>query len=425
MTAGMDHFIYRDGALFAEDVPLSEIAEAVGTPFYCYSTATLTRHFRLFDEALEGMDHLVCYAMKAASNQAILRTLAGLGAGMDVVSGGEYMRARAAGVPGERIVFSGVGKTRDEMRLALEGGIRQFNVESEPEMRALSEEAVRLGVVAPITVRVNPDVDAKTHAKIATGKSENKFGIPISRARAVYAEAAALPGIEVIGIDVHIGSQLTELEPFRQAYRKVADLTEQLRAEGHDIRRLDLGGGLGIPYTRSNEAPPLPTEYGALIRETLGHLGCEIEIEPGRLVAGNAGILVSEVIYVKEGEGRDFLILDAAMNDLIRPAMYDAWHDIVPVVEPAPGVEQSAYDVVGPVCESGDTFAKGRMLPPLREGDLVAFRSAGAYGAVMSSEYNTRPLIPEVLVNGRDFAVIRARPTFDEMINRDTIPEWL
>ena len=425
MTAGMDHFIYRDGALFAEDVPLAEIAEAVGTPFYCYSTATLTRHFRLFDEALDGMEHLVCYAMKAASNQAILRTLAELGAGMDVVSGGEYMRARAAGVPGERIVFSGVGKTRDEMRLALEGGIRQFNVESEPEMRALSEEAVRLGVTAPITVRVNPDVDAKTHAKIATGKSENKFGIPISRARAVYAEAAALPGLEVIGIDVHIGSQLTELEPFRQAYRKVADLTEELRAEGHDIRRLDLGGGLGIPYTRSNEAPPLPTEYGALIRETLGHLGCEIEIEPGRLVAGNAGILVSEVIYVKEGEGRDFLILDAAMNDLIRPAMYDAYHDIIPLVEPAPGVEQSTYDVVGPVCESGDTFAKGRMLPPLAEGDLVAFRSAGAYGAVMSSEYNTRPLIPEVLVNGREFAVIRARPTFDEMINRDTIPRWL
>ena len=425
MTAGMDHFIYRDGALFAEDVPLAEIAEAVGTPFYCYPTATLTRHFRLFDEALDGMEHLVCYAMKAASNQAILRTLAELGAGMDVVSGGEYMRARAAGVPGERIVFSGVGKTRDEMRLALEGGIRQFNVESEPEMRALSEEAVRLGVTAPITVRVNPDVDAKTHAKIATGKSENKFGIPISRARAVYAEAAALPGLEVIGIDVHIGSQLTELEPFRQAYRKVADLTEELRAEGHDIRRLDLGGGLGIPYTRSNEAPPLPTEYGALIRETLGHLGCEIEIEPGRLVAGNAGILVSEVIYVKEGEGRDFLILDAAMNDLIRPAMYDAYHDIIPLVEPAPGVEQSTYDVVGPVCESGDTFAKGRMLPPLAEGDLVAFRSAGAYGAVMSSEYNTRPLIPEVLVNGREFAVIRARPTFDEMINRDTIPGWL
>lgn len=421
----MDHFLYHDGVLHAEDVSLSEIAEAVGTPFYCYSTATLTRHFRLFDEALSGMDHLVCYAMKAASNQAILKTLAALGAGMDVVSGGEYARAKAAGVPGERIVFSGVGKTRDEMRQALIGGIRQFNVESEPEMVALNAVALELGVRAPITIRVNPDVDAKTHAKIATGKSENKFGIPIARAREVYAQSAALPGLEVIGIDVHIGSQLTELAPFRLAYEKVAELTQVLRADGHDIRRLDLGGGLGIPYTRSNEAPPLPTEYGALIREVLGHLGCEIEIEPGRLIAGNAGILVSRVIYVKSGEGRDFLILDAAMNDLIRPAMYDAHHDIVPLVEAAPGVEQQPYDVVGPVCESGDTFAKGRMLPPLAEGDLVAFRSAGAYGAVMSSEYNTRPLVPEVLVHGRDFAVIRSRPTFDEMINRDTIPEWL
>jgi len=421
----MDHFLYKDGALFAEDVPVAEIAAAVGTPFYCYSTATLARHFRLFDEALAGMEHLVCYAMKAASNQAILRTLAALGAGMDVVSGGEYARAKAAGVPGERIVFSGVGKTREEMRMALTGGIRQFNVESEPEMAVLNAVALELGVRAPITVRVNPDVDARTHAKIATGKSENKFGIPISRARAVYAEAAAMPGLEVIGIDVHIGSQLTELEPFRQAYEKVAELTETLRADGHDIRRLDLGGGLGIPYTRSNDAPPLPTDYGRLIKETLGHLGCEIEIEPGRLVVGNAGILVSGVIYVKSGEGRDFLILDAAMNDLIRPAMYDAHHDIVPVVEPAPGIEQRPYDVVGPVCESGDTFARGRMMPPVKDGDLVAFRSAGAYGAAMSSEYNTRPLIPEVLVNGREFAVIRARPTFDEMINRDTIPEWL
>ena len=421
----MDHFLYRGGALHAEDVPVAEIAAAVGTPFYCYSTATLSRHFRLFDEALEGVDHLVCYAMKAASNQAILKTLAALGAGMDVVSGGEYARARAAGVPGERIVFSGVGKTREEMRQALEGGIRQFNVESEPEMVALNEVALSLGLRAPITLRVNPDVDAKTHAKIATGKSENKFGIPIARAREVYAEAAALKGLEVVGIDVHIGSQLTDLEPFRQAYEKVAELTGMLRADGHDIRRLDLGGGLGIPYTRSNEAPPLPTEYGQLIKDTLGHLGCELEIEPGRLVAGNAGILVSEVIYLKSGEGRDFLILDAAMNDLIRPAMYDAYHDIVPVREPAPGAEQAPYDVVGPVCESGDTFARARMLPPPAAGDLVAFRSAGAYGAVMSSEYNTRPLVPEVLVHEHQFAVIRARPSFDEIINRDTIPEWL
>jgi len=421
----MDHFLYHNGALCAEDVPLAEIAAQVGTPFYCYSTATLTRHFRLFDEALEGMDHLVCYAMKAASNQAILKTLAALGAGMDVVSGGEYARAIAAGVPADRIVFSGVGKTVDEMRMALAGGIRQFNVESEPEMEALSAVATAMGKRAPITIRVNPDVDAKTHAKIATGKSENKFGIPISRAKDVYALAASLPGLDIIGIDVHIGSQLTELEPFRQAYQKVAELTDMLRAEGHNIRRLDLGGGLGIPYTRSNDAPPLPTEYGQLIKDTLGHLDCEIEIEPGRLVAGNAGIMVTQVIYVKSGEDRDFLILDGAMNDLIRPAMYDAWHDIIPVVEPAPGTEQQPYDIVGPVCESGDTFAKGRDMPPLKAGDLVAFRSAGAYGAVMSSEYNTRPLIPEVLVNEHQFAVIRPRPTFDEMINRDTIPEWL
>ena len=421
----MDHFLYKNGVLHAEDVAIPDIVASVGAPFYVYSTATLTRHFQLFDDALAGMDHLVCYAMKAASNQAILQTLAKLGAGMDVVSGGEYARARAAGVPGERIVFSGVGKTRDEMRLALTGGIRQFNVESEPEMAVLSAVATELGVKAPITIRVNPDVDAKTHAKIATGKSENKFGIPISRAREVYAQAAALPGIDVIGIDVHIGSQLTQLEPFELAYQKVAELTETLRADGHNIRRLDLGGGLGIPYTRSNEAPPLPTDYGAMVKRVLGHLNCEIEIEPGRLIAGNAGILVSQVIYVKEGEDRKFLILDAAMNDLIRPAMYDAHHDIEPVIEPQAGAERATYDVVGPVCESGDTFAKGREMAQMTAGDLVAFRSAGAYGAVMSSEYNTRPLIPEVMVNGSEFAVIRSRPSFDEIINRDTIPEWL
>ncbi len=421
----MDHFLYRDGALFAEDVPLSEIAASVGTPFYVYSTATLERHFKLFDDALNGMEHLVCYAMKAASNQAILKTLAALGAGMDVVSGGEYARAKAAGVPGERIVFSGIGKTREEVHMALSGGIRQFNVESEPEMKVISEIATELGVEVPITIRVNPDVDAKTHAKIATGKSENKFGIPISRAREVYALAASLPGLKVIGIDVHIGSQLTDLEPFEAAYNKVAELTEQLRADGHEISRLDLGGGLGIPYVRSNEAPPSPTDYGALIKKCVGHLGCEIEIEPGRLIAGNAGMMVSEVIYVKSGEDREFLIIDGAMNDLIRPAMYEAYHDIIPVIEPAAGVLPQPYDIVGPVCESGDTFAKGREMPPLKAGDLVAFRSAGAYGAVMSSEYNTRPLIPEVLVKGDQFAVIRARPTFEEMINRDTIPEWL
>tara|TARA_R110002110_G_scaffold414051_1_gene642846 strand:- start:5230 stop:6495 length:1266 start_codon:yes stop_codon:yes gene_type:complete len=421
----MDHFLYRDGALFAEDVAISEIAAAVGTPFYVYSTATLLRHFKAFDDALDGMDHLVCYAMKANSNQAVLKTLARAGAGMDVVSAGEYLRAKAAGVPGDRIVFSGVGKTASEIRLALEGGIRQFNVESEPEMAQLDAIAQSLGKVAPITIRVNPDVDAKTHAKIATGKSENKFGIPIARARDVYRLAASMPGLEVIGIDVHIGSQLTDLAPFEQAYQKVAELTELLRTDGHDIRRLDLGGGLGIPYERSNAAPPLPTDYGAMVQRTLGHLDCEIEIEPGRLIAGNAGLMVSEVIYVKSGEGRDFLIIDGAMNDLIRPAMYDAYHDIIPVIEPPVGGEQRPYDVVGPVCETGDTFAKQRMLPELSAGDLVAFRSAGAYGAVMSSEYNSRALIPEVLVNGDQFAVIRQRPTFDEMINRDIIPEWL
>jgi diaminopimelate decarboxylase len=421
----VDHFLYRDGVLHAEDVSLPEIAAEVGTPFYVYSAATLTRHYRLFEEALGWGPHLICFAMKSNSNQAVIALMASLGAGMDVVSGGEYLRARAAGVPGERIVFSGVGKTAGEMRMALEGGIRQFNVESEPELRRLSAVAAEMGKVAPITVRVNPDVDARTHEKIATGRYDNKFGIPISRAREVYAEAARLPGIAVVGVDVHIGSQLTDLAPFEAAYLKVAELTKDLRADGHDIRRLDLGGGLGIPYERSNAAPPLPMEYGDLIRRTVGDLGCEIEIEPGRLISGNAGLLVAEVVYVKHGEGRDFLILDAAMNDLVRPAMYGAWHDIVPVIEPPAGVDLHPFDVVGPVCETGDTFARGRPMPPLAEGDLVAFRSAGAYGAVMSSEYNTRPLIPEVMVKGDHFAVIRRRPSFDEIISRDTIPSWL
>ncbi|ALI55256.1 diaminopimelate decarboxylase [Celeribacter marinus] len=421
----MDHFLYRDGVLHAEDVRVSDIAAAVGTPFYVYSTATLTRHFTLFDEALGGMDHLICFAMKSNSNLAVLKLMGELGAGIDVVSMGEYLKAKAAGLPGDRIVFSGVGKTREEMRVALEGGIRQFNVESEPELEALNAVAMSLGVKAPIALRVNPDVDAKTHAKIATGKSENKFGIPIATCRDVYRRAGQMEGIDVVGIDVHIGSQLTQLEPFELAFTKVAELTELLRADGHDIRRLDLGGGLGIPYERSNEAPPLPVEYGEVIRKTVGHLGCEIEIEPGRLISGNAGILVSSVIYLKHGEGRDFLIVDAAMNDLVRPSMYDAHHDIVPVIEPLAGAEQAPLDIVGPVCETGDTFAKARDMPPLREDDLVAFRSAGAYGAVMASEYNSRPLIPEVLVHGDQFAVIRARPTYDEMINRDTIPVWL
>ena len=421
----MDHFLYKDGVLNAEDVLLTDIAATVGTPFYVYSTATLSRHFRVFDEALEGMDHLVCYAMKANSNIAVLKILAELGAGMDVVSGGEYTRAKAAGVPGNRIVFSGVGKTREEMNLALINGIRQFNVESEPELKILNEVAISLGSIAPITIRVNPDVDAKTHAKISTGKSEDKFGIPIAKAREVYAIAGSMQGIDVVGIYFHIGSQITDLEPFRLAYQKVAELTKVLRGDGHNIRRLDLGGGLGIPYEQTNQAPPLPVDYGKVVRDTVGHLGCEIEIEPGRLLAGNAGLLVSSVIYNKAGEGRNFMIVDAAMNDLIRPAMYDAHHDILPIIEPDIDADQQQFDVVGPVCESGDTFAKQRTLTPVADGEMIAFRSAGAYGAVMASEYNTRPMIPEVLVHGDQFAVIRKRPSFDEMIKRDILPEWL
>ena len=421
----MDHFSYIQGHLCAEDVPLSRIAAAVSTPVYVYSTATLRRHFGLFQQALDWTDHLICYAVKANSNLAILKLMGDMGAGMDVVSGGEYARARAAGVPGERIVFSGIGKTLAEMHQALEGGIRQFNVESEPELMALSQLADSMGAVAPVALRVNPDVDAKTHEKIATGKSENKFGIPIARAREVYAQAASLPGIQVVGVDMHIGSQLTDLEPYRQAYAKMADLVRALRADGHNIIRLDMGGGLGIPYRRDNSAPPLPIEYGTVIREAVGNLGCEIEIEPGRNIVGNAGVLLTSVIYLKQGEGRDFLILDAAMNDLLRPAMYGAHHDIIAVNEPALGADVSTYDVVGPVCETGDTFQKGTELPALMAGDLVAFRSAGAYGAVMASEYNTRPLVPEVLVDGDQFAVIRARPSIEEILSRDTIPEWL
>ncbi|MEM6677489.1 MAG: diaminopimelate decarboxylase [Pseudomonadota bacterium] len=421
----MDHFTYRDGRLHGEDVAVAEIAAEVGTPFYLYSTATLERHYGVFDEALSGLDHSIAYAMKANSNLAVIATLARLGAGADVVSGGELAKAMRAGVAPENIVFSGVGKTADEMRLALEAGIGHFNIESEPELEVLSAVAAAMGRTARIAVRVNPDVDAKTHAKISTGKAEDKFGVPIGRAPALYARAAALPGIEVIGIDVHIGSQLTALEPFEAAFTKVAALTRQLRAEGHRISHLDLGGGLGIPYVASNEAPPLPFDYGDVIRRTVGDLGAKVTIEPGRLIAGNAGLLVASVIYAKSGEGRDFLILDAAMNDLIRPAMYDAHHDIVPVIEPARDAPMKPVDVVGPVCESGDTFARQRPLPPLEAGDLVAFRSAGAYGAVMASEYNTRPLAPEVLVDGAAFAIVRARPTLEEMMARDSVPDWI
>jgi diaminopimelate decarboxylase len=419
----MDHFNYRNGQLYAEDVSVGEIAASVGTPFYVYSTATLERHFKLFDDALDGMDHCICYAMKAASNQAILKTLGNLGAGMDVVSGGEYRRAIAAGIPPEKVVFSGVGKTLEEITLALQKGIRQFNVESDSELAQISEIASSMGKIAPIAIRINPDVDAQTHEKIATGKAENKFGIPLSRAREVYSKASKMPGISVVGIDLHIGSQLTDLKPFEEAYQKLADLTQILRQDGHKIKRLDLGGGLGIPYDKNKSAPPLPVEYGKMVRKVLGHLECEIEIEPGRLIVGNAGILVSSVLGIKNGDNRNFLILDAAMNDLIRPAMYDAYHDIIPVKQPSS--DEAVYDVVGPVCETGDTFAKKRTMPELSENDLVAFRSAGAYGAVMSSEYNTRPLIPEVMVNKNEFSIIRKRPSYEEIIDRDIIPTWL
>ena len=421
----MDYFSYKAGVLHAEDVSIQEIAKEVGTPFYVYSTATLRRHFDLFESALSGIDHLICYAVKAASNQAILKTLANFGAGMDVVSGGEYKRAREAGVEGRQIVFSGVGKTGAEMKLALTEGVRQFNVESEEELLVLSDIAHNMDKVAPITIRVNPDVDAKTHEKIATGKAENKFGIPISRAREVYAKAASLPGIQVVGIDVHIGSQLTQLLPFEEAYKKLADLTEMLRSDGHEIKRLDLGGGLGIPYGSKDGSPPTPKEYGQMIKRVLGHLNCEIEIEPGRLLVGNAGLLVSEVIYVKKGHDREFLILDAAMNDLLRPALYEAYHDIVPVMQPSVNAQNTVYDVVGPVCETGDTFAKSRTMHICKPGELVAFRSAGAYGAAMASEYNTRPLVPEVLVKNSNYSAIRERPTLNEIIARDKIPNWL
>ena len=421
----MDHFSYKDDFLHAEDVSIKEIAKHLGTPFYVYSTATLRRHFDLFESALNGLDHLICYAVKASSNQAILRTLAKFGAGMDVVSGGEYKRARDAGVEGNRIVFSGVGKTISEMKMALSEGVRQFNVESEEELFVLSRLANSMDRLAPITLRVNPDVDAKTHEKIATGKAENKFGIPISRAREVYALAASLPGIKVVGIDIHIGSQLTQLLPFEEAYKKIADLTNILRSDGHEIMRLDLGGGLGIPYGSKDGTPPTPKEYGQMIKRVLGHLNCEIEIEPGRLLVGNAGLLVSEVIYVKKGHDREFLILDAAMNDLLRPALYEAYHDIVPIVKSRLEYKDAVYDIVGPVCETGDTFAKSREMKKCKPGDLLAFRSAGAYGAAMASEYNTRPLVPEVLTNNGDYVVIRDRPSLEEIIARDKIPDWL
>jgi diaminopimelate decarboxylase len=419
----LHHFAHRDGVLHAEDVAVPRIAAAVGTPFYCYSTTTLTRHYRVFDEAFADLRRMIAYSLKANSNQAVIATLARLGAGADVVSEGELRRALMAGIPPEKIVFSGVGKMAREISFALEVGIHCFNVESEPELALLSELAAARGVKAPVSLRINPDVDARTHEKISTGRKENKFGVPFGRAREVYARAAALPGIRVIGADVHIGSQITELEPFDNAFALLSELVIELRADGHAIERVDLGGGLGIPYRDDEAAPPLPTAYADIVRKHMNKIGCMIIFEPGRLIAGNAGILVTEVLYVKEGQERTFVIVDAAMNDLIRPTLYDAWHRIGPVRETT--APEIVCDVAGPICETGDFLARARLLPRPEPGDLLAVYSAGAYGAVQSGTYNTRPLVPEVLVNGRDFAVVRRRPGYDELIGLDQLPAWL
>jgi len=419
----MNHFLYRDGVLSAEDVPLPKIAETIGTPFYCYATAALVHQYRAFADAFADQDATICYAVKANANQAVLRTLARLGAGADIVSGGELQRALAAGIPATKIVFSGIGKTRDEMAQALDANILQFNVESEPELEALSAVAIKQNTRAPVALRVNPDIDSGSHDKIATGRREDKFGIPWERIASAYALAASLPGIDVVGIAVHIGSQLVELSPFRAAFARVADLVTTLRKAGHRIERLDLGGGLGIPY--DNETPPEPADYAAMVRQVTAGLSCQLIFEPGRFIVGNAGILVTRILYVKEGTGRRFVIVDAAMNDLLRPALYDAFHRVDPVTEPTDTSCEKPVEIVGPVCESGDVFASGHPLPPVEAGDLLVIRSAGAYGAVMASEYNTRPRVPEILVNGKFFAVIRPRPTIDAILESDQIPDWL
>jgi diaminopimelate decarboxylase len=421
----MPPFTYRNGALWAEDVALATIAEAVGTPFYCYSSAAIEGSFEAFRGVFAGQNIAISYAMKANSNQAVLTTLAHLGAGMDVVSEGELRRARKAGVPGERIIFSGVGKTLAEMNLGLDENIYCFNVESEPELEALSRVALSRGEVAPIAIRVNPDVDARTHAKIATGKSENKFGVPISRARDVYAYARTLPGLNVHGVDMHIGSQITDLEPFDDAFALLAEFVQALRADGHRIDHVDLGGGLGISYRNDNNPPPSPEQYAKVVAKRTAALGCKVILEPGRLIVGNAGALVSSVIYLKKGENKHFVIVDAAMNDLVRPTLYDAHHEILPVREPEPSAYLMRSDVVGPVCESGDYLALDRDLPELAAGDLIVVMSAGAYGAVQAGTYNTRLLVPEVLVKGAEFSVVRPRPTYEELIGLDTLPPWL
>src|ERR1700748_1509689 len=421
----MNHFDYRNGVLHADAVNLSRLADAVGTPFYCYSTATLERHFRVFTDAFAGEKVLVCYAMKANSNQSVLRTLAKLGAGAAVVSGGELKRALAAGIPSQKILFSGIGKTETELRVALAADILCINVESEPELELLSKLAVEAGKTARISVRVNPDVDAGTHAKISTGKSENKFGIPIARARDVYARAAKLPGIQITGTDMHIGSQITDLGKMEAAFRILADFVQTLRADGHAIEHIYLGGGLGIPYYMDRAAPPEPAAYAAMVKRVTHNLGCTLMFEPGRMIVGNAGILVSRVIYVKHGDAKNFVIIDAAMNDLIRPTLYEAHHDIVPVREPAKNAPTIIADVVGPVCESGDYLALDRTLPEPKPGDLLAVMTAGAYGAVQSGTYNTRALIPEVLVKDDQYAVVRPRIEVEDLIAMDKPAPWL
>ncbi|MHB8269351.1 diaminopimelate decarboxylase [Bradyrhizobium sp.] len=421
----MNHFDYRNGVLHAEAVDLVALADAVGTPFYCYSTATLERHYRVFADAFGDVDALVCYALKANSNQSVLRTLAKLGAGADVVSGGELKRVLAAGIVPDKILFSGVGKTEAELRQALGEDVRCINVESEPELELLSRLAVEMGRVARISVRVNPDVDSGSHAKISTGKSENKFGVPLIRARAVYARAAKLPGIKVTGVDVHIGSQITDLTPLEAAFRLLVDFVHTLRADGHVISHVDFGGGLGIPYHLDRTAPPEPSAYAAMVKRVSHNLGCTLMFEPGRMIVGNAGILVSRVIYLKQGAAKNFVVIDAAMNDLIRPTLYEAHHDILPVRLAEPGVPTILADVVGPVCETGDYLALGRTMPEPKSDDLLAIMTAGAYGAVQSGTYNTRALIPEVLVKDDQYAVVRPRIEVDALIAMDKVAPWL
>jgi diaminopimelate decarboxylase len=420
----MHHFAYRNGVMHAEAVDLLTLADAVGTPFYCYSTATLTRHYQVFAGAFADVPALVCYAMKANSNQAVIKTLAALGAGADVVSEGELKRARAAGIAPDKIMFSGIGKTARELALAVDEGILCVNVESEGELALLSSIAAEKGRVANVSVRVNPDVDPKTHHKIATGKSENKFGIPLSRAREVYAHAAKLPGLKVTGVDMHIGSQITELSPFDNAFALLSEFVRALRADGHTIEHVDLGGGLGIPYRDDNEPPPHPDAYAAMVKRATKDLGCTLIFEPGRLLVGNAGILLTRVLYLKHGEAKTFVIVDAAMNDLVRPTLYDAHHEIMPVREPAAGARRIVADVVGPVCESGDFLALGRSLPEPRAGDLLAVMTAGAYGAVQAGTYNSRALVPEVLVRDAEWALVRPRMEVDEIIALDRLPGW-